>query len=41
MDDPVPIEGIIEGEPEALAAVCAAGGSAVIAYCSAVGAAGS
>ena len=38
MDDPVPIEGIIEGEPEALAAVCAAGGSAVIAYCSAVGA---
>ena len=38
MDDPVPIEGIIEGEPEALAAVCAAGGSAVTAYCSAVGA---
>ena len=38
MDDPVPIEGIIEGEPESLAAVCAAGGSAVIAYCAAVGA---
>jgi hypothetical protein len=38
MDDPVPIEGIIEGEPESLAAVCAAGGSAVVAYCSAVGA---
>ena len=39
MDDPVPIEGIIEGEPESLAVVCAAGGSAVVAYCSAVGAA--
>lgn len=38
MDEPVPIEGIIEGEPESLAAVCAAGGSAVLAYCSAVGA---
>ena len=38
MDDPVPIEGIIEGEPESLAAVCAAGGSAVLAYCAAVGA---
>ena len=38
MDDPVPIEGIIEGEPESLAAVCAAGGSAVVAYCAAVGA---
>lgn len=38
MDEPVPIEGIIEGEPESLAAVCAAGGSALLAYCSAVGA---
>ena len=38
MDDPVPIEGIIEGEPESLAVVCAAGGSAIVAYCSAVGA---
>ncbi|MGI8730740.1 MAG: hypothetical protein ACR2LK_12270 [Solirubrobacteraceae bacterium] len=38
MDDPVPIEGIIEGEPQSLAAVCAAGGSAIVAYCSAVGA---
>lgn len=38
MDEPVPIEGIVEGEPESLAAVCAAGGSAVLAYCSAVGA---
>lgn len=38
MDEPVPIEGIVEGEPDALAAVCAAGGSAILAYCSAVGA---
>src|SRR4051812_33775980 len=38
MDDPIPIEGIIEGEPQALAAVCAAGGSAIVAYCWAVGA---
>ena len=38
MDDPIPIEGIIEGEPESLAAVCAAGGSAIVAYCSAIGA---
>ena len=38
MDDPVPIEGIIEGEPESLAVVCAAGGSAIVAYCAAVGA---
>ena len=40
MDDAVSIEGIIEGEPQSLAAVCAAGGSAVVAYCSAVGADG-
>jgi len=38
MDDPVPIEGILDGEPESLAAVCAGGGSAIVAYCSAVGA---
>src|SRR5688500_3790384 len=38
MDDPGPTEGIIEGEPESLAAVSAAGGSAVIAYCAASGA---
>jgi len=38
MEDPVPIEGIIEGEPETLAVLCAAGGSAIVAYCSAVGA---
>lgn len=37
MDEPVPIEGIIEGEPESLAALCAAGGSAVLAYCATVG----
>ena len=38
MDEPIPIEGIVEGDPEALAAVCAAGGSAVLAYCATVGA---
>ena len=38
MDEPVPIEGIVEGEPESLAVVCAAGGSAVLAYCAAAGA---
>ena len=38
MDEPIPIEGIVEGDPEVLAAVCAAGGSAVIAYCAVVGA---
>jgi hypothetical protein len=38
VDDPIPIEGIIEGDPESLAVVCAAGGSAVIAYCAVVGA---
>lgn len=38
MDEPVPIEGIVEGEPRSLAVVCAAGGSAILAYCSAVGA---
>lgn len=38
MDDPVAIEGIVEGEPQSLAVVCAAGGSAILAYCSAVGA---
>ena len=38
MDDPIPIEGIIEGDPAALAAVCAAGGSAIGAYCAVLGA---
>jgi hypothetical protein len=38
VDEPVPIEGIVEGDPEALAAMCAAGGSAVVAFCAAVGA---
>jgi hypothetical protein len=38
VDDPIPIEGIIEGEPASLASVCAAGGSAIVAYCWAVGA---
>ena len=37
MDEPIPIEGIIEGDPETLAVLCAAGGSAIVAYCSAVG----
>lgn len=37
MDEPIPIEGIVEGDPAALGAVCAAGGSAVLAYCAAAG----
>ncbi|MEA2195040.1 MAG: hypothetical protein QOG42_1474 [Solirubrobacteraceae bacterium] len=38
VDEPVPIEGIVEGDPEVLATMCAAGGSAIVAYCAAVGA---
>ena len=37
MDEPIPIEGIVEGDPAALGAVCAAGGTAVLAYCVAAG----
>jgi len=37
VDEPIPIEGIVEGDPAALGEVCAAGGSAVLAYCAAAG----
>jgi len=37
VDEPIPIEGIVEGDPAALGAVCAAGGTAVLAYCVAAG----
>ena len=37
MDEPIPIEGIVEGDPAALSAVCAGGGTAVLAYCVAAG----
>ena len=37
MDEPIPIEGIVEGDPAALGAVCAGGGTAVLAYCVAAG----